>query len=232
MNLSESVKKLINNFNKYVGDPSGVERSPEAALKWITVVAKDTDVMYHVTGVYYNHATGTRTISLMSNNLQKDLIVQEATINKKSVAGVSIAYAFDDVTTEEFDKKYILYSDWAEGLLNLTTAELNIEIFKFLRDHMISYTDNWSFEFTDRGRRMSLTWWPDKVYSKLTFYVKSIDDVEIKLYGDRRDTPTVDVFSYNNGKVETNPTAYGPLTIGDMNKLCSLIEDIIRRNEK
>lgn len=230
MSLSESVKKLINNFNKYVGDPNGVERSPEAALKWITVVAKDTDVMYHVTGVYYNHTTGTRTICLMSNNpivQDKDVI-----INEKPVVGVSIEYSYDDVTTEEFDKKYMLYADWAEGLLNLTVAEMNIEIFKFLQDHMIPFTNNWSFEFTARGRRMSLTWWPKDKYSNLTIYVNSIDDVEIRLYGEGSDVPTVDVFSYNNGKVETNPVAYGPLDIGNMSKLCSLVEGIIRRHEK
>lgn len=107
MSLSESVKKLLINFNRYVSDPNGVERSPEAALKWITVVSRDADVMYHVTGIYYNHATGTRTICLMSNNP----IVQDkdVTINEKPVVGVSIEYSYDDVTTEEFDKKHVVY---------------------------------------------------------------------------------------------------------------------------
>lgn len=228
MNLSESVKKLIKNFITYVGDPSGVERSPEAALKWITVVSRDTDVMYHVTGIYYNHATGTRTICLMSNNP----IVQDekVTINKTPTAGVS--YAYDDVTTEEFDKKYMLYADWAEGLLNLTVAEINSEIFRFLQGHLIPFENDWSFELNQRGRIMSLICWPKGKYSKLVIYVNSIDDVEIRLYGEGSDNPTVGVFSYNNGKVDTNPVAYGPLDIGSMSKLCSLIEGIIRRNEK
>ena len=230
MSLSDNVKKLINNFNKYVSDPAGVEKSPEAALKWITVVAKDTDIMYHVTGIYYNHATATRTICLTSNNP----IVQDKNviINEKPVVGVSIEYSYDDVTTEEFDKKYMLYAEWAEGLLNTTVAEMNIEIFKFLQAHLIPFKNDWTVEITNHGRRMYLECWPKKKYSKLALYINSIDDVELRLYGEGAETPTVDLFSYNNGKVEMNPTAYGPLSIGHMSELCSLVEKIIRRNEK
>lgn len=217
MNLSESVKTLIDDYAYYLKYNDEAEKNPNAALKSITVVERNTNEFYHVIGIEHFCQTNVVTINLESNKP-----------HDKS------ADRYTSVNGDKFDDRFQLLIEYEKGLLNITVAEMNSEIFKFMHPYFIAYKGDWDFELSAKGCRIHIKFceiYPDiDRYDKLVINIHTINDVTIKLYG-RNGSTSVDVFKYISGDVTIDPAAtYGPLGLDDMDALCDKVESIIRRN--
>ena len=142
-------------------------------------------------------------------------------------------YDYCDISESEFDEKFLTYEDWQHGLLNLTVAEMNKEIFKFLHPYFITANQDWTFELSCRGAIMSLKFYGYGAYKydKLVIRVDKINKASITLYGDGHNE-SITVFDYDDAPVVMDPVPYGALTEEDMMKLCNKVEEIMRRNLK
>lgn len=217
MKLSESVKTLIEDYAYYLKHNDDAEKNPDAAMKTITVVERNTNEFYHVIGIEHFCRSNVVTINLESNKPHDDPADRYASING-----------------DEFDDRFQLLVEYEKGLMNITVAEMNSEIFKFMHSYFIAYKGDWDFELSAKGCRINIKFcenYPDiDRYDKLVINIHTINDVSIKLYGLNGFT-NVDVFKYNSGSVTIDPAAtYGPLGIDDMDALCDKVESIIRRN--
>lgn len=216
--ISENVKTLIEDYAFYLKHNDDVEKNPMTALKTITVVDRNTNEFYHVIGIEHFCRSNVITINLETNKTNDDP-----------------AERYTSVNADEFDERFQLLVDYEKGLLNITIAEMNSEIFKFMHPYFITYKGDWSFELSGKGSRICIKFWeiyPDADrYDKLVINIHTINDATITLYG-RNGSKSVDVFKYKNGGTTIDPVFYGPLKVDDIQALCNKVEEIIRRNEK
>ena len=144
-----------------------------------------------------------------------------------------MGYDYCEISESEFDEKFYTYEDWEHGLLNLTIAEMNKEIFKFLHPYFIASEQDWTFELSCKGSIMSVKFWGYGTYKydKLVIRIDKINKVQIKLYGAGQNESTV-IFDYDNTAITMDPVQYGPLTEDVMIKLCDKVEEVMKKNLK
>lgn len=221
---SESVQTLINNYFEYLSSSTESERDAATAMESISVVRRGgDDVIYQMIGITSDTESEERILKFKSRNpIMK---------NHDGIAGCSMEYDYCDISESEFDEKFLTYEDWQLGLLNLTIAEMNKEIFKFLHPYFITANQDWRFEISCKGAIMSIKFWGYGAYKyeKLEIYVEKINKASITLYGNG-DNESITILDYNNDIVTINPTSYGSLGEADMEKLCNKVAEVMRIN--
>lgn len=220
MKIPENVKTLISNYMQYLQTTES-EKDAIKALEPITVINKNDDITFHVIGVTTDPNTNGVIINLKSNVPFAE--------SDDGVAVSSIQYKYCTIGGNEFDERFMLYADWQHGLYNLTVAEMNTKIFKFLHPYFIASEKDWSFELSHKGAEMSIKFWGHEgyKYEKLVIRIWKINKADITLYGDGY---TTKIFDYDDTAITMNPVQYGPLTKADMIKLFDKVEEVMRRN--
>ena len=222
MKIPENVKELIRNYIYYLQQSTESETDAIKALEPITVVNKIDDMTFHVIGVTTDPSTNGVIIDLKSNVPFADS--QDGVVS-------SIQYKYCTVSGNEFDEQFMLFSDWQHGIYNLTVAEMNTEVFKFLHPYFISAEKDWSFELSCRGAIMNIKFWGHEgyKYEKLAIRIGKIDKADITLYGNGHND-SFKIFEYDGALITMDPVQYGPLTKEVMKQLCDKVEKIMRRN--
>ena len=222
MKIPENVKTLISNYMTYLQQSTESEKDAIKALEPITVINRTDDMSFHVIGVTTDPNTNGVIIDLKSNVPFADS--QDGVVS-------SIQYKYCTIGGNEFDEHFMLFSEWQHGLYNLTVAEMNTEIFKFLHPYFITSEKDWTFELSCRGAIMNIKFWGIEGYryEKLVIRIGKINKADITLYGKGHDE-SVTVFDYDDTAITMDPVQYGPLTNEDMIKLCEKVEEVMRRN--
>lgn len=223
MKTSEKVWQLINKYFRYLSSSNESERDAATALKSISVVRRSDDAIYEMIGIALGIQSEEKILKFKSLNP----IMKE----HDGIAGCSMEYDYCEIYESDFDEKFSTYEDWERGLLNLTIAEMNKEIFKFIHPYLIASKQDWTFELSCNGSKMSLKFWGYDIskYDKLVIYVDKINKAHITLYGDGHNK-SITILDYDNDTVTINPTSYGTLGDEDMEKLCNKVEEVMRRN--
>lgn len=223
MKTSEKAWQLINKYFRYLSSSNESEEDTASSLELISVIRKSDDAVYRMTGLTTDTQSGEKIFHFISLNP----IIK----NHNGIAGCSMEYDYCEITESEFDEKFYTYEDWEHGLLNLTIAEMNKEIFKFLHPYFITAKQDWAFELSCKGSIMSIKFWGYGAYKyeKLVIRIDKINKVQIKLYGDGHNE-SITVFDYDNKVTEINPVPYGTLAEEDMVKLCGKVTEVMRRN--
>ena len=222
MKIPENVKTLINNYMQYLQQSTESEKDAIKALEPITVINKNDDISFHVIGVTTDPNTNGVIIDLKSNVPYADS--QDGVIS-------SIQYKYCTISGNEFDERFMLFSDWQHGLYNLTVAEMNTEIFKFLHPYFIASENDWTFELSHKGAVMSIKFWGHEgyKYEKLVIRIWKINKADITLHGEGQHG-SVTVFDYDDTAITMDHVQYGSLTQDDMIKLFDKVEEVMRRN--
>lgn len=225
MKTSEKAWQLINKYFRYLSSSTESEEDATSSLELISVVRRSDDAIYRMTGITSDTQSGEKIFHFISLN---PIIKQH-----NGIAGCSMEYDYCDISESEFDEKFVTYEDWQHGLLNLTIAEMNKEIFEFLYPYFITANQDWRFELSCRGAIMSLKFYGYGAYKcdKLVIRVDKINKASITLYGAGDNGSTI-IFEYDNKVTIINPVPYGPLTEEDMVKLCGKVTEVMRRNLK
>ena len=225
MKTSEKAWQLINKYFRYLSSSTESEEDGPSSFELISVIQRSDDAIYRMTGITTDTQSGEKIFHFISLN---PIMKQH-----NGIAGCSMEYDYCDISESEFDEKFLTYEDWEHGLLNLTIAEMNKEIFKFLHPYFITAKQDWTFELSCKGSIMSIKFWGYGAYKyeKLVIRIDKINKVQIKLYGDGHNE-SITVFDYDNRVTTINPVPYGTLTEEDMMKLCNKVEEIMRRNLK
>lgn len=223
MKTSESSRTLINNYFEYLSSSTESEKDAATASKSISVVRRSDDAIYQMIGITSDTQSGE--IIFQFKSLNPIIKVHEG------IAGCSLEYDYCEINESEFDEKFYTYEDWEHGLLNLTVAEMNKEIFKFIQPYFIISKQNWSFQLSCNGTLMGLQFWGYGAYKyeQLEIYVEKINKAHITLYGNG-DNKSITIFDYDNGITTIDPVSYGTLTEEDMRKLCNKVAEVMRRN--
>lgn len=223
MKTSEKAWQLINKYFRYLSSSTESENDAPSALELISVVRRSDDAVYRMTGITSDTQSGENIFHFISLN----------PIMKKhdGIAGCSMEYDYCEISESEFDEKFLTYEDWQHGLLNLTIAEMNKEIFKFLHPYFIASEQDWTFELSLKGAKMSLKFWGwnNPKCDKLVICVEKINKAHITLYRAGYDG-SIKIFDYDNTHITMDPVQYGPLTEEVMIKLCDKVEEVMRRN--
>lgn len=224
MKTSEKAWELINKYFRYLASSTDSEIDAASAMELISVIRRSDDAVYRMTGITSDTQSGEKIFHFISLNP----IIK----NHNGIAGCSMEYDYCDISESEFDEKFLTYEDWQHGLLNLTIAEMNKEIFKFLQPYFIT-AHAWSFELSCNGSRMKLKFWgyDNPKCDKLVIYVEKINKASITLYRAGHDE-SITVFDYDDTAVTMDPVSYGTLGEEDMVKLCNKVEEVMRRNLK
>ena len=226
MKTSENVRSLINNYFRYLSSSTESEKDSTSALESITVVRRIDDKKYKMIGITTDTQSGERIFMFKSHSpLMKE---------HEGIGGCSLEYDYCEINEYEFDEKFLTYDAWQHGLLTLTIAEMNAEIFKFLHPYFITANQDWTFELSCRGAIMSLKFYGYGAYKydKLVIRVDKINRASITLYGDGHNE-SITIFDYDDTAVTMDPVpSYGVFTEEDMVKLCDKVEEVMRRNLK
>ena len=225
MRIPENAKELISDYMYYLKESTETETDAAKALETITVVSKDDDTMFHVVGVNTDLITNGVIFDLKSNTPFAE--------NHDGIAGSSLQYKHCTISGDEFDERFILFSEYQHRLLNLMIAEMDTEIFKFFHPYFITAKQDWSFDLSCKGAIISIKFWGYGAYryEKLVIRIGNINKASITLYGDGQNE-SVTVFDYDDTAITIDPVPYGPFTEDDMVKLCNTVEEIMRRNLK
>lgn len=223
MKTSEKAWQLINKYFRYLSLSDESDEDAASAMELISVVRRSDDAVYRMTGITSDTQSGEKIFHFIS----LDPIIK----NHNGIAGCSMEYDYCDISESEFDEKFYTYEDWEHGLLNLTIAEMNKEIFKFLHPYFISSEQDWTFELSLKGSKMSLKFWgyDNPKCDKLVICVEKLNKACITLYGDGHNE-SITVFDYDNKVNVINPVPYGTLAEEDMVKLCGKVTAVMRRN--
>lgn len=224
MKTSEKAWELINKYFRYLSSSTESEEDT-ASLELISVVRRSDDAVYRMTGITSDTQSGEKIFHFISLNP----IVK----NYDGIGGSSMGYDYCEISESEFDEKFLTYEDWQYGLLNLTIAEMNKEIFKFLHPYFIASEQDWTFASSLKGARMSLKFWGwnNPKCDKLVICVEKLNKAHITLYRAGYDGSTT-IFEYDNDTVTVNPVPYGPLTEEYMTILCDKVEEVMKKNLK
>lgn len=224
MKTSENVQTLINNYFEYLSSSTESEEDAATAMESISVVRRGgDDVIYQMIGITSDIHSEERILKFKSlNPIMK---------NHDGIAGSSVEYDYCEISESDFDEEFLTYKDWQQGLLNLIVTIMNRDIFKFLQLYFIISKQNWSFQLSCNGARMSLQFWGYGAYKyeKLEIYVEKINKASITLYGNG-DNESITILDYDNDIVTINPTSYGSLGEEDMEKLCNKVAEVMRIN--
>lgn len=223
MKTSENVQILINNYFEYLSSSTESEGDAATALESISVVRRNGDVIYQMIGITSDTHSEERILKFKSRNpIMK---------NHDGIAGSSVEYDYCEISESDFDEEFLTYKDWQQGLLNLIVTIMNRDIFKFLQLYFIISKQNWSFQLSCNGTRMSLQFWGYGAYKyeKLEIYVEKINKASITLYGNGNNE-SITILDYDNDIVTINPTSYGSLGEEDMVKLCNKVAEVMRIN--
>lgn len=225
MKTSEKAWQLINKYFRYLSSSTESEEDAASSLELISVVRRSDDAVYRMTGLTTDTQSGEKIFHFISLN---PIMKQH-----NGIAGCSMEYDYCDISESEFDEKFLTYEDWQHGLLNLTIAEMNKEIFKFLHPYFITANQDWTFEISCKGAIMSIKFWGYGAYKyeKLVIRIMQLNKVQITLYGDGHNE-SITVFDYDDTAVVMDPVPYGALTEEDMVKLCGKVTEVMRRNLK
>ena len=226
MKTSEKAWQLINKYFRYLSSSTESENDGPSSLELISVIRRSDDAVYRMTGITSDTQTGEKIFHFISlNPIMK---------NYDGITGSSMGYDYCEIGESEFDEKFLTYEDWQHGLLNLTIAEMNKEIFKFLHPYFISSEQDWTFEISCNGSIMSIKFWGYGAYKyeKLAIYVDQLNKAHITLYGAGDNGSTVIFDYYNTAIITKEPVQYGPLTEEDMTKLCDKVEEVMKKNLK
>ena len=225
MKTSEKAWQLINKYFRYLSSYTESENYAASELELISVVRRSDDAVYQMIGITSDVQSEEKILKFKSLNP----IIK----NHNGIAGSSMEYDYCDISESEFDEKFITYEDWQHGLLNLTIAEMNKEIFKLLHPYFIASEQDWTFELSCKGSIMSIKFWGYGAYKydKLVIYVDQLNKAHITLYGAGDNESTI-IFEYDNKVNVINPVPYGTLTEEDMTKLCNKVEEVMKRNPK
>lgn len=223
MKTSEKVWQLINKYFRYLSLSDESDEDAASAMELISVVRRSDDAVYRMTGITSDTQSGEKIFHFISLNP----IIK----NHNGIAGCSMEYDYCDISESEFDEKFLTYEDWQHGLLNLTIAEMNKEIFKFIHPYFISSEQDWTFEISCGGTRMSIKFWGwnNPKCDKLVICVEKINKAHITLYRAGYDG-SIKIFDYDNGITTIDPVSYGTLTEEDMRKLCNKVKEVMKRN--
>ena len=223
MKTSEKAWQLINKYFRYLSSSTESENDVASSLELISVIRRSDDAVYRMTGITSDTQSGEKIFHFISLN---PIMKQH-----NGIAGCSMEYDYCDISESEFDEKFLTYEDWQHGLLNLTIAEMNKEIFKFLHPYFISSEQDWTFEISCKGSIMSIKFWGYGAYKydKLVIYVDQFNKAHITLYGAGDNESTI-IFEYDNNVTVINPVPYGTFTEEDMAKLCDKVTEVMRRN--
>lgn len=225
MKTSEKVWQLINKYFRYLSVDNESEGDAASALELISVVRRSDDAVYQMIGIAVGIQSEEKILKFKSRNpIMK---------NHDGIAGCSMEYDYCEIYESEFDEKFLAYEDWQHGLLNLTIAEMNKEIFKFLHPYFIASEQDWAFELSCMGAIMRVKFWgyDNSKYDKLVIRIDKINKVCITLYGAGQNESTV-IFDYDNTAITMDPVQYGPLTEEVMIKLCDKVEEVMKKNLK
>ena len=223
MKTSEKAWELINKYFRYLSVDDESENYAASELELISVVRRSDDAVYRMIGITSDVQSEERILKFKSLNP----IVK----NYDGIGGSSMGYDYCEISESEFDEKFLTYEDWQHGLLNLTIAEMNKEIFKFLHPYFIASEQDWTFELSCKGSIMSIKFWGYGAYKyeKLVIYVDQLNKAHITLYG-VGDNESTTIFEYDNKVTVINPVPYGIFTEEDMVKLCGKVTEVMRRN--
>ena len=223
MKTSEKAWELINKYFRYLSSSTESKEDAASSLELISVIRRSDDAVYRMTGITSDTQSGEKIFHFISLNP----IVK----NYDGIGGSSMGYDYCEISESEFDEKFLTYEDWQHGLLNLTIAEMNKEIFKFLQPYFIASEQDWTFELSLKGARMSLKFWGwnNPKCDKLVICVEKLNKAHITLYRAGYDE-SITIFDYDNDTVTVNPVPYGTLTEEDMVKLCGKVTEVMRRN--
>ena len=223
MKTSEKVWQLINKYFRYLSLSDESEEDVASAMELISVVRRSDDAVYEMIGIAVGIQSEEKILKFKSRNP----IIK----NYDGIAGSSMEYDYCEITESEFDEKFLTYEDWQHGLLNLTIAEMNEEIFKFLQPYFIASEQDWTFELSLKGAKMSLKFWGwnNPKCDKLVICVEKLNMARITLYRAGYDGSTT-IFEYDNKVTVINPVPYGIFTEEDMVKLCGKVTKVMRRN--
>ena len=226
MKTSEKAWELINKYFRYLSSSTESENDGPSSLELISVVRRSDDAVYRMTGITSDTQSGEKIFHFISLNP----IVK----NYDGIGGSSMGYDYCEISESEFDEKFLTYEDWQHGLLNLTIAEMNKEIFKFLQPYFIASEQDWTFELSLKGAIMSIKFWGYGAYKyeKLVIRIMQLNKVQITLYGAGDNESTIIFDYYNTAIITKEPVQYGPLTEEDMTKLCNKVEEIMKKNLK
>ena len=226
MKTSEKAWELINKYFRYLSSSTESEEDTASSLELISVVRRSDDAVYRMTGITSDTQSGEKIFHFISLNP----IVK----NYDGIGGSSMGYDYCEISESEFDEKFLTYEDWQHGLLNLTIAEMNKEIFKFFHPYFISSEQDWTFEISCKGAIMSIKFWGYGAYKyeKLVIRIMQLNKVQITLYGAEDNGSTVIFEYYNTAIITKEPVQYGPLTKEDMTKLCDKVEEVMKKNLK
>ena len=223
MKTSEKAWQLINKYFRYLSVDDESEGDAASALELISVVRRSDDAVYQMIGIAVGIQSEEKILKFKSRNpIMK---------NHDGIAGCSMEYDYCEISESEFDEKFLTYEDWQHGLLNLTIAEMNKEIFKFLHPYLIASEQDWTFELSLNGAKMSLKFWGlnNPKCDKLVICVEKLNMARITLYRAGYDGSTT-IFEYDNKVTVINPVPYGIFTEEDMVKLCGKVTEVMRRN--
>ena len=225
MKTSEKAWELINKYFRYLSSSTESEEDTPTALELISVIRRSDDAVYRMTGITSDTQSGEKIFHFISLNP----IVK----NYDGIGGSSMGYDYCEISESEFDEKFLTYEDWQHGLLNLTIAEMNKEIFKFLHPYFIASEQDWTFASSLKGARMSLKFWGwnNPKCDKLVICVEKLNKAHITLYRAGYDE-SITIFDYDNDTVTVNPVPYGPLTEEYMTILCDKVEEVMKKNLK
>ena len=226
MKTSEKAWQLINKYFRYLSSSDENEEDAASSLELISVVRRSDDAIYRMTGITSDTQSGEKIFHFISLN---PIMKQH-----DGIAGCSMEYDYCDISESEFDEKFLTYEDWQHGLLNLTVAEMNKEIFKFLHPYFISSEQDWTFELSCKGSKMSIKFWGwnNPKCDKLVICVEKLNKASITLYRAGYDGSTIIFDYYNTAIITKEPVQYGPLTKEDMTKLCYKVEEVMKKNLK
>lgn len=225
MKTSEKAWELINKYFRYLSSSTESEEDTASSLELISVVRRSDDAVYRMTGITSDTQSGEKIFHFISLNP----IVK----NYDGIGGSSMGYDYCEISESEFDEKFLTYEDWQYGLLNLTIAEMNKEIFKFLHPYFIASEQDWTFEISCKGAIMSIKFWGwnNPKCDKLVICVEKLNKAHITLYRAGYDE-SITIFEYDNDTVTVNPVPYGPLTEEYMTILCDKVEEVMKKNLK
>ena len=231
MKTSEKAWQLINKYFRYLSSSDESENDVPSSLELISVIRRSDDAVYRMTGITSDTQSGEKIFHFISLN---PIMKQH-----DGIAGCSMEYDYCDISESEFDEEFLTYEDWQHGLLNLTVAEMNKEIFKFLHPYFISSEQDWTLaestaaEISCQGSKMSIKFWGwnSPKCDKLVICVEKLNKASITLYRAGYDGSTV-IFDYDNGITTIDPVSYGTLTEEDMRKLCNKVEEVMKKNLK
>ena len=226
MKTSEKAWELINKYFRYLSSSTESENDGPSSLELISVIRRSDDAVYRMTGITSDTQSGEKIFHFISLNP----IVK----NYDGIGGSSMGYDYCEISESEFDEKFLTYEDWQYGLLNLTIAEMNKEIFKFFHPYFISSEQDWTFEISCKGAIMSIKFWGYGAYKyeKLVIRIMQLNKVQITLYGAGDNESTIIFDYYNTAIITKEPVQYGPLTEEDMTKLCNKVEEVMKKNLK